>query len=274
MHTFVHRKDVPVRYYSRYCKGLQGVGGTFFRDKPQKCEIPRPDDGGGIRARGIRDESRRRLDNGKAKRYNLRKNGTWGRIDVNRLVKLLIALVISVVILVARPEFLSDVMEAVPLVGDIAGVIVKFIQTGEFVVPDNMMVWTANEVLNSFLIAVMSSFFGHCFGQMFFNYSRGGFRLGLEYFLCDFIAIVGSCYAAGEFSEAFMMLLGIPAWGAQIILILVFTFVDLVIFASGNGRGFNLLSVRVFLSEIVGSLFKMMFIALVVLVFYRLFMIA
>jgi hypothetical protein len=31
MHPFVHRKDVPIKDYSRHCKVLQGVERTFFR---------------------------------------------------------------------------------------------------------------------------------------------------------------------------------------------------------------------------------------------------
>lgn len=198
---------------------------------------------------------------------------------MKNMLKILVLVILCVGIVAGNAAFISDALESLPFGSTLLSTVSKFIQDGQFQLPVNPVSWTINEILNTILIAVMSTLLGYVIGSTLFVYSKKeGILLTFQYFLCDFISIVLSCFIANEICNSFQQTLSIPRWVTQLILIAVFTFVDSVILSingSKSGLGllaiFSPLAIGVFLFTIFKSIVKMFLMVAVIVFFYLCF---
>lgn len=171
--------------------------------------------------------------------------------------------------------FFADFVELLPFGGPILGVLLKVFQveSGSSAIVHNLTLspfaWSVNEVLDAILIAVMSSALGYWFGHHLVYAEYKPIRQKLQYFICDFAATMSSCFlSTGLCSALSKKAFHIPVVLTQIILIMIFTLIDIVVFARDRNGTFNKLSFRLFFVDILKSVLQMFLMITIVLSIY------
>lgn len=189
---------------------------------------------------------------------------------MKRRLKILLLIFLAAFVMV-QYGFVSDFLALVPFGGELLGIIYKVFFPDSTLIQSNSWSWFLNEALDCIVISMMSSALGHFIGILLFSYDEhDSFKRKLQYFACDFLAVIASCLINHKFSNvvqndsAFL-----PVWLIKILMIIVFGVVDIVIFGKGYDGVYHKKNIRAFFVEyLLKSVVQVMITTLTIVLIY------
>lgn len=169
---------------------------------------------------------------------------------MKRRLKVLLLIFLAAYVMV-QYGFVSDFLDLVPFGGELLGIIYKVFFHDSTLIQSNSLSWFLNEALDCLVISTMSSALGHIIGIFLFSYDEyDSFKRKLQYFACDFLAVITSCLINHEFSNAFQNDSAfLPVWLIKILMIIGFGLVDIAIFGRGYDGVYHKNNIRAFFVE-------------------------